>query len=77
MSSFQQQIRSNAEAGAWADVGFSTIVSSEEMKEATDRFWAKCQLAVDKNGKKYRTTLERTRPSCEIDYKNFNKKIAS
>lgn len=77
MSSFHQQIRSNAEAGSWADVGFSTIVSADEMKEATDRFWAKNQLAIDKNGKKYRTTLERKRPSCEIDYKNFDKKIAS
>lgn len=73
MSSFHQQIRSNAEAGAWLDVGFSTIVTPEEMKEATNRFWGKCQLAIDKNGKKYRTTIERKRPTNEIDYHNFKK----
>ena len=70
MSVQHQQYRCNAEAGTWA-VGISTRVSYEEISEAADRFWSKCQLAVDKDGKVYRTTLARKRPTRE-DF-DFNK----
>jgi hypothetical protein len=65
--------RSNVETGGWADVGFSTVITPEEMKVASDLFWGKCQLAVDLDGNKYRTTIERKRPTNEIDYHNFKK----
>lgn len=75
MSVHDQQIRRNAEAGAWEAVGISTRVTAEEITEASNRFWAKNQLAIDKDGKKYRTDLERERPSCElVDFRDFKKK---
>lgn len=74
MSVHDQQFRRNAEAGTWAAVGISTYVSYEEISEAADRFWSKCQLAVDKDGKVYRTTLARKRPTREdFDFRDFNK----
>lgn len=77
MSVHNQQFRCNAEAGTWAAVGISTYVSYEDIAEATDRFWSKNQLAVDKDGKVYRTDLPRKRPTREdFDFRDFNKQRA-
>lgn len=52
-------------------------VTYDEMQAAWYRFWGKNKLALDDNGKVYRTTTPRKMPdNSAIDFKNEKRKTS-
>ena len=49
--------------GDWDKISFDNAYEFiKEFRVAYENFWQKKQLGIDKNGKKYRTDVKRTRP---------------
>jgi hypothetical protein len=49
-------------------------ISYDEMLRASELFWSKNKLAVDSNGKTYRTNIPRKAPQDNFNYKSRKKR---
>ena len=50
-------------------------LSYNEISEAWNRFWSKNKLAIDSNGKVYRTNIPRKMPQKKFNFKKNESKL--